>query len=103
MSKQKYHHLTNSEALLPNDARALRNRESPSGDKVEPVLEPSCGNCPFWLRYDSTDVGQCRRYPPTIVDPSHLTVLGPLVRYGITKKENLCGEHPLISASRSKS
>lgn len=64
---------------------------------VDAPLVPACVNCPYWLRNDSLDIGLCRRYPPTLVDASHLTIAGPLARHVVTNRDAVCGEHPLFS------
>lgn len=52
-----------------------------------------CGGCRWWMRIDS-DVGQCRRYPPSLVvdiDP------GVVSLWPDTKRTRWCGEWAAIA------
>lgn len=69
-------------------------KETPS------LTAPVCDNCAYWLRVAEKDYGRCRRFPPFLSDPSHLTVLGPVVKFGLTMSDTVCGEHPRFHPSR---
>jgi hypothetical protein len=52
----------------------------------------TCSNCRHWKPLGD-DLGQCRRFPPTVIHPNQLTPRGPIVTFNVTSHDTSCGEH----------
>lgn len=59
--------------------------------KVEPVvIHNNCGNCRFFQPLED-DIGDCLRYPPTVVDIDPNDV--PIQANPVVEARHCCGEH----------
>jgi hypothetical protein len=52
----------------------------------------TCSSCRHWKPLEE-GLGQCRRYPPTVIQANQLTPRGPIVTFNLTAHDLWCGEH----------
>lgn len=64
-------------------------------------ISGSCRQCCFWKNVPETEYGQCRRYPPTLIQSSpgsHLLQGGTLGVFPETESKIYCGEFKLSTS-----
>lgn len=55
---------------------------------------PSCDNCPYFKKLESSVWGECRRRLANYTNPKNLTPHGPLGNFYYMSRDGVCGDHP---------